>query len=245
MSTSSVLLATARIRPGREAVFLAWRTRHDLAIGQFPGFKSSVIIPGGLAGSNEWTIVVNFQSSDQLRVWHSSEERAELFDQSDSFLDGGDLPRKRFNPEPEPIPKSISPQPASRTGGRQATFAGHERSGPVKARVEAPVNLPPGILSPNWRMTLLVLLGLFPVAAFEMKIVGPLVQYLPSYSSVSVFVGIGLAVFVTSFAVMPLISRAFAWWLLPGRGCTVTRWKGIALLGFLYAVEVAFFWQLD
>jgi len=234
MSNSSVLLSTARIRLGREAAFLAWQARHELAIGQFPGFRSSDIIPGGAAGSNEWTILVNFQTSDQLHVWHTSEERADLLEQSACFSDGGDLRRRGTPREPGPIAKSVATQPAA------TAPADDETLGPVKARVDAP-----GIPSPNWKATLLVLLGLFPVAAFEMKIVSPLVQSLSVHSSVALFVGIALAVFVTTFAVMPLIARAFAWWLLPGRDPAAARWKGVALLGFLYAMEVAFFWQLN
>ena len=99
MSDSPVLLATAKIRFGQEAAFSAWQTRHNSTIAQFPGFQSSDVIPGGAAGSNEWTIIVNFQTPDQLRIWHASSERARLVAESDSFLDGGDLRRTKAAPK--------------------------------------------------------------------------------------------------------------------------------------------------
>jgi antibiotic biosynthesis monooxygenase (ABM) superfamily enzyme len=59
MSNPAVLIATARVRAGKDTEFVAWKTRYDSAICKFPGYVSSDVIPGA-NGSNELTIVINF-----------------------------------------------------------------------------------------------------------------------------------------------------------------------------------------
>ena len=47
MSSPAVLIATAKIRPGSEDAFAAWKGRHDAALAAFPGFSSGDIMPPG------------------------------------------------------------------------------------------------------------------------------------------------------------------------------------------------------
>ncbi len=91
MSTPSFIIATARLRPGTDAEFTAWKARHDLIIGKFPGFISSDIIPPIHAGSNEWTIILNFQSHEDLVVWQKSKERAEIIAAGMPLFEGGNF----------------------------------------------------------------------------------------------------------------------------------------------------------
>lgn len=91
MSTPSFIIATARLRPGADAEFTAWKARHDLIIGKFPGFVSSDIIPPTHAGSNEWTIILNFQSNEDLVVWQKSKERAEIIAAGMPLFEGGNF----------------------------------------------------------------------------------------------------------------------------------------------------------
>ena len=77
MSNPAVLVETGRVRAGKDADFVAWKTRHDSAICKFPGYISSDVMPGA-NGSNEWTIVINFQSGDDCAAWRQSKQHAEI-----------------------------------------------------------------------------------------------------------------------------------------------------------------------
>jgi hypothetical protein len=88
MSTPAFIIATARVRPGTDAEFAAWKARHDLLVGKFPGFVSSGIIPPSHPGSNEWTIVLNFRSNEDLVVWQQSKERAHIIAEGGPLFEG-------------------------------------------------------------------------------------------------------------------------------------------------------------
>lgn len=91
MSTPSVLIATMKLRPGQEDAFAAWQVRHDRVIAQAPGYLSSDLIPPTKEGDNEWTILLNFQSAEQLVKWQRSDERAKLMGDVLPLLEGGNL----------------------------------------------------------------------------------------------------------------------------------------------------------
>jgi antibiotic biosynthesis monooxygenase (ABM) superfamily enzyme len=88
MSSPAVLIATARVRAGKEAEFTAWKARHDTVIGKFPGYVSSDMIPGA-NGSNERKIVINFRSADDLAAWQQSRERAQIVSEGIPLFEGG------------------------------------------------------------------------------------------------------------------------------------------------------------
>jgi uncharacterized protein len=91
MSTPAVLIATAKVRPGTDAEFAAWKARHDTVIGKFPGFGSSDMIPPTQPDSNEWTIVLNFRSREDVRVWQQSKERAAIIAEGVPLFEGGNI----------------------------------------------------------------------------------------------------------------------------------------------------------
>jgi uncharacterized protein len=91
MSTPAFIIATANVRPGMDAEFTAWKAHHDLVIGKFPGFISSDIIPPTRPDSNEWTIILNFQSNEDLVVWQKSKERAEIIAEGVPIFAGGNF----------------------------------------------------------------------------------------------------------------------------------------------------------
>jgi hypothetical protein len=62
MSAPAVLIATARIRSGKEEDFNAWQAQHRAVAHRFPGFISSDLIPPTQPNSNEWTIVLNHRT---------------------------------------------------------------------------------------------------------------------------------------------------------------------------------------
>ncbi len=88
MSSPAVLVATARVRKGKDAEFAAWKARLDTVIGKSPGYVSSDVMPGA-NGSNQWTIVINFRSADDLAAWRQSKERAAIIAEGTPFLEDG------------------------------------------------------------------------------------------------------------------------------------------------------------
>src|SRR3954467_5416654 len=90
MSSPAVLIATARIRPGSEDDFAAWKGRHDAAVAAFPGFNSSDILPPG-EHDGAWTLLLNFDGPDHLTAWQKSPERAALLAELVPLTTGGDL----------------------------------------------------------------------------------------------------------------------------------------------------------
>ena len=91
MSTPAIIIATLKLRPGMDAEFTAWKAHHDLVVGKFPGFVSSDIIPPTRPDSNEWTIILNFRSNEDLVVWQKSKERAEILAEGVPLFEGGNF----------------------------------------------------------------------------------------------------------------------------------------------------------
>ena len=91
MSEPAVLIATAKLRPGKEDAFATWKAHHDTIIAKFPGYVSSDIIPPTRPDSNEWTIILNFRSNEDLVVWQKSKERAEIIAEGVPLFEGGNF----------------------------------------------------------------------------------------------------------------------------------------------------------
>lgn len=95
----------------------------------------------------------------------------------------------------------------------------------------------------NWKTTMLVLAGLYPIVCLEMLF---LMKHLGSMGlkpALAVFIGNAISVSLVAYGTMPGLCRALNWWLWPkaGEGVGVNV-KGIALILFLYALSVAVFW---
>ena len=76
MNKHAVLIATAKVHPGSEQTFAAWRARHSVAISKFPGFISTDMVPPPNGRPEDpWTIIVNFESEETLAEWKRSPER--------------------------------------------------------------------------------------------------------------------------------------------------------------------------
>ena len=91
MSAPAVLISSARLRPGEGNAFAAWQARHNTVLGRFPGFISSDIIPPAQPEDNEWTIVLNFRSQDELTAWQRSSQRVEIVGEALPLFEGGNL----------------------------------------------------------------------------------------------------------------------------------------------------------
>ncbi len=89
MSTTAVLVATVKVRPGYEQEFALWKGRHDQVLGKFGGFLGCDLIPPIQSGDNEWTMLLNFQSRSDLVAWQKSPERKTLLENAKSFFEAG------------------------------------------------------------------------------------------------------------------------------------------------------------
>jgi uncharacterized protein len=90
MSSLAVLIATVKLRPGSEASFAEWKGRYDAAVATFPGFNSSDIIPPG-EQDDTWTILLNFDSKQDLSAWQQSDTRAAILAELVPLTIGGNL----------------------------------------------------------------------------------------------------------------------------------------------------------
>lgn len=107
-----------------------------------------------------------------------------------------------------------------------------------------PIDPATGKGPPDWKTSLLVLLGLFPIVMLEMKFLSPILTSFHLHASLATFIGNAISVFLTSFATMPLFVRWFGWWLFPERDQPVISLKGCAILAALFAIEIAVLWTL-
>ncbi|MDX2227026.1 MAG: antibiotic biosynthesis monooxygenase [Verrucomicrobiae bacterium] len=91
MNSPAVLIATARIRSGCDPAFEAWKIRHDMVVGKFPGFVSSDILPPTRPESRQWTILLNFRTAADVGLWQQSTERAALLAEGAPLFEDGTL----------------------------------------------------------------------------------------------------------------------------------------------------------
>lgn len=108
-----------------------------------------------------------------------------------------------------------------------------------------PINPVTGKGPPDWKTAMLVLLGLFPIVMIELRFLSPMLTSFGLHASLATFIGNALSVAATSFIAMPLFVRWFGWWLFPADTLTwPATSKGVAVLLFLFALEVAALWRL-
>jgi len=107
----------------------------------------------------------------------------------------------------------------------------------------APTDAASGKPPPDWKTTMLVLLGLYPIVALE---IAWLMQHLAGLQpALAGFIGNALSVTLVAFGTMPLLVRWMGWWLFPPPDTVMRRTvAGVALILALYAVEIALFWNV-
>jgi len=84
-------MATALVKSGKKHQFVAWQGRHTAAISKAAGFISSDILPAGDEASNDWTVIVNFETKDQLLAWEQSDRRKEIMKEVAPLIEGDDF----------------------------------------------------------------------------------------------------------------------------------------------------------
>lgn len=93
---------------------------------------------------------------------------------------------------------------------------------------------------PNWKGSMLVLLGLYPVVMLEIKFLSPVMASMDP--AVSGFLNLILSVCATTWGTTPVFVKLFGWWMFPKGGHVASiNIKGIAILCVLYAIEIAIF----
>jgi antibiotic biosynthesis monooxygenase (ABM) superfamily enzyme len=97
-----------------------------------------------------------------------------------------------------------------------------------------------GAAPASWKQSMIVLLVLFPIVMIELRFLMPqLRRFDPVFST---FLGNAISVWLLTWPTMPLVNRAFDWWLRPNP--TAARQMtpvGIGFLFVLYAIEIATF----
>jgi uncharacterized protein len=102
--------------------------------------------------------------------------------------------------------------------------------------------MPSEIAPPLWKQAMLVLLVLFPIVLLENLFLNPWLTGLNS--SLAMFIGNFISVALLTWPLMPLVIYVMKWWLIPKEGQNgfwITL-KGTILVGFLYFLEISFFW---
>lgn len=128
-----------------------------------------------------------------------------------------------------------------------------EASGLVKSAVShrvqtsfpgwTPIDAASGESPPNWKTTMLVLLGLYPIVGLEIAYMMRYLSGLPP--ALADFIGNSLSVVLVAYITMPYLVRWMDWWLFPkGESATRTTLLGTALIGVLYAIEILLFSKL-
>ncbi|MCQ4118981.1 antibiotic biosynthesis monooxygenase [Rhodococcus tibetensis] len=83
-AASSVVIS-CRIDPEDESAFLDWQRRISAAEARFVGFRGHKVERPVRGVTEDWTIVLSFDTEDNLERWLNSAERAELLEQGAKF----------------------------------------------------------------------------------------------------------------------------------------------------------------
>lgn len=101
-----------------------------------------------------------------------------------------------------------------------------------------------GKAPPNWKTTMLVLLGLYPIVCLEILFLMKLLGGLGIKSALAGFIGNAISVALTGYMTMPPLCRWLGWWLLPADDAPASvHWKGSLIVFAFYALSVAVFWK--
>jgi uncharacterized protein len=101
-----------------------------------------------------------------------------------------------------------------------------------------------GKAPPNWKASMLVLLGLYPIVCLEILFLGKVLGPMHLNPAVGDFIGNAISVFLTGFGTMPLLCYLLNWWLLPaGDAPKSVHFKGTLIVLMVYAITIAIFWK--
>ena len=209
----SLMVVRSHVPPNQEAEWHAAQARFLAAVGKFPGFDGIDVFKPA-TGSDVWTTVLSFRTQEDLSRWEESPERRALLDEF------------AIDREDEVI---ATPSAYGQWFSSGATAAAN---------------------SPTWKQAMVALLVLFPlVTLYDMTLgnaagAGLKVAGHPVFGGLGlpfpfvVFLGNVVGTILLSWVIMPVVIRAFDWWLNPFATAAQTL-RGTVLLVIAYAVEVA------
>jgi antibiotic biosynthesis monooxygenase (ABM) superfamily enzyme len=107
----------------------------------------------------------------------------------------------------------------------------------------SPTDPATGQSPPNWKTTMLVLLGLYPIVSVEIAyLMAHLSGLRPAFAG---FIGNAISVTLVAYITMPWLIRWLGWWLFPKpENATKITLAGTALIAAVYALEIAVFWKI-
>jgi antibiotic biosynthesis monooxygenase (ABM) superfamily enzyme len=87
-STSTTVVISRRVAPGREVDFQRWLGRLRRAVEQAPGYAGAAFHPPQADHPGQWMITYRFADHRTLEQWLSSPGRMELLDESSTLIVG-------------------------------------------------------------------------------------------------------------------------------------------------------------
>jgi antibiotic biosynthesis monooxygenase (ABM) superfamily enzyme len=108
------VVATRRVKPGREAEYERWLERLIHDAGQLPGYMGTNIHRPGPGGTREYTSVFRFDSVNSLRAFEQSELRARYLKEVADYVEADAVWKKLTGLEFwfAPPPGTLVPQPS-------------------------------------------------------------------------------------------------------------------------------------
>jgi uncharacterized protein len=207
----SLMVVRSQISPDQEAEWHAAQARFQAAVAKSPGFDGVDVFKPE-TGSDVWTTVLSFRTQEDLNRWEGSPERRALLDEF--AIDRGD---------------EVITTPSAYGQWFSAGAAAD---------------------SPTWKQAMVALLVLFPLVTLYDMTLGNAAGGGLKVDGHFVFGGLGLpfpfvvflgnvvGTILLSWVLMPVVIRAFDWWLNPfATGAQTVR--GTVLLVIGYAIEVS------
>jgi antibiotic biosynthesis monooxygenase (ABM) superfamily enzyme len=202
------------VNPADQGAFLAWQDRVTDAERQFPGFRGAELYRPVPGVQDEWTALYRYDSEEHACGWLESDERQRLLREGERF--------KEFELHRISSPFGSWFAPPSSQGGKGGE--GGEQAGP-----------------PNWKTGLSVLVALYPTVVLLTLAISEIWPGGPLWATL--LVGNICSVSLLTWVVMPVVTRALRFWLVPDRQISRARidFTGAAIsIGFLTIAALVF-----
>lgn len=90
--TNVTQIILSNVKSGKENQYREWATRMQLAQSKYAGYKGMYLQPPA-DGSNTWTTLMRFDTTEHLEGWLAAPERAEMLKESKAFIEHEELMR--------------------------------------------------------------------------------------------------------------------------------------------------------
>jgi uncharacterized protein len=230
------------VKRGHDQEVRRWQEAVNDAVSAFAGYLGNAFAPGN---DGEWTVIYRFDSKPHLMDWLASPERAEVLRRGVHLFEGPATQLIRENDaEVVTIAVSHPVDPADqllREGERFKEFELHRISSPFGSWFAQPGGDEEQDGPPNWKTGLSVLVGLYPTVVVLTLAISEIWPKGPLWAAL--LVGNICSVSLLTWVVMPVVTRALRFWLVPGRQVSSARLDFIgaaASVGFLTIAALVF-----